>query len=121
MPREELAYLRDILIAAQQACAHAYGLTFTEFTQRRLYRSAVQWELTAIGEAAARVSLDTKVAHPEIPWSQMTGMRNRIVHRYFGVDLDILWSVVREDLPFLIDRVEALVGGRRGEVSGERS
>lgn len=99
MPREELAYLQDILLAAQQACAHAYGLTFSDFTRRRLHRSAVQWELTVIGEAAARVSLDTKVAHPEIPWSQMTGLRNRLVHRYFGADLDILWSVVREDLP----------------------
>ena len=114
MPREELAYLQDILMAAQQACTHARGLRFSEFTQRRLHRSAVQWELTVIGEAAAGVSLDTKVAHPEIPWSQMTGMRNRIVHRYFGVDLDIVWSVVREDLPVLIDRVGALVRGGTG-------
>ncbi len=111
MPREELAYLQDILSAAHQACTHARGLTFSEFTQSRLHRSAVQWELTVIGEASAGVSLDTKVAHPEIPWWQMTGMRNRIVHRYFGVDLDILWSVVREDLPVLIDRVGAVVRG----------
>ena len=113
MPREESEYLQDIVFAAQHARTHARGLTFSEFTQSHLHRSAVQWELTVIGEASARVSLDTKVAHPEIPWSQMTGMRNRIVHRYFSVDLDILWSVVREDLPDLIDRVGALVRQER--------
>ena len=109
MPREESAYLQDILVAAQQARTHVRELTFSEFTQSHLHRSAVQWELTVVGEASVRVSLDTKVAHPEIPWSQMTGMRNRIVHRYFNIDLDILWSVVREDLPVLIDRVGTLV------------
>ena len=114
MPREEPAYLQDILIAAQHARTHARGLTFLEFTQSRLHRSAVQRELTVIGEASARVSLDTKVAHPEIPWSQMAGMRNRIVHRYFSMDLDILWSVVREDLPVLIDRVRTLVRQETG-------
>ena len=109
MPREEPAYLQDILVAAQQARTHARGLTFSEFTRSHLHRNAVQWDLTVIGEASARVSFDTKVAHPEIPWSQMTGMRNRIVHRYFSIDLDIVWSVVREDLPVLIERVRALV------------
>ena len=109
MPREESAYLQDILVSAQRARTHARGLTFSEFTQSHLHRNAVHWDLTVIGEASARVSLDTKVAHPEIPWSQMTGMRNRIVHRYFSIDLDIVWSVVREDLPVLIERVGTLV------------
>lgn len=96
-------------MAAQGARAHVRELTFSEFTQSHLHRNAVQWELTVIGEAASRVSLDTRVAHPEIAWSQMTGMRNRIVHRYFRIDLDIVWSVVREDLPELIDRIGRLV------------
>ncbi|MDE2869600.1 MAG: DUF86 domain-containing protein [Chloroflexota bacterium] len=109
MPREESAYLQDILVAAQGARTHVRGLAFSEFTQSRLHQYAVQWELTVMGEAASCVSLDTKVAHPEIPWSQMTGMRNRIVHRYFWVDLDIVWSVVREDLPGLIAQVAPLV------------
>ena len=109
MPRDESAYLQDILAAAQGARAHVRELTFSEFTQSHLHRNAVQWELTVIGEAASCVSLDTKVAHPEIPWLQMTGMRNRIVHRYFRIDLDIVWSVVREDLPALIARLAPLI------------
>ena len=109
MPREESAYLQDILVAAQQARTHARGLTFSEFAQSHLHRNAVHWDLTVIGEASARVSLDTKVAHPEIPWSQMTGMRNRMVHRYFSIDLDIVWTVVREDLPDLIAQLAPLV------------
>lgn len=109
MPREESAYLQDILVAARGARAHVRELTFSEFTQSHLHRSAVQRELTVIGEASAHVSLDTKAAHPEIPWSQMIGMRNRIVHRYFRIDLDIVWSVVREDLPALIGHLAPLV------------
>ena len=109
MPREESEYLQDIVVAAQQARAHARGLTFAEFIQSHLHQSAVQWELTVIGEASARVSPDTKDAHPEIPWAQMIEMRSRIVHRYFAVDLDIVWSVVREDLPELVAQLAPLV------------
>lgn len=109
MPREESDYLQDILVAAQGARTHVRELTFSEFTQSHLHRNALQWELTVMGEAATHVSLDTKVAYPEIPWSQMTGMRNRLVHRYFRIDLDIVWSVVREDIPALIAQMTPMV------------
>lgn len=69
MPREESEYLHDTAVAAQQARSHARGLTFWEFTQSRLQRTAVQWELTVIGEASARISPDTKGAYPVIPWA----------------------------------------------------
>ena len=109
MPREESEYLQDIVAAARHARAHACGLTFSEFTQSHLHQSAVQWELTVIGEASTRIGSDTKAAHTRIPWSQMIGMRNRIVHRYFRIDLDILWSVIQDDLPELIAELTPLV------------
>ena len=62
-----------------------------------------------IGEAASRISADTRQAYPEIPWSQIVGMRNRLVHAYFDINLDILWQVVQDDLPALIAQLEPLV------------
>lgn len=58
-----------------------------------------------IGEAASRLSDDVVQAHPEIPWRQIVAMRNRVVHGYFDVDLDVLWSAVSVDVPQLAERV----------------
>lgn len=62
-----------------------------------------------VGEAAARVSEDTKRAHPDIPWAEIVGMRNRLVHVYFDIDLQLVWATVRDDLPTLITLLEPLV------------
>lgn len=62
-----------------------------------------------IGEAAARVSTATRAAHPEIPWQQIIGMRNRLVHDYLFVDLEILWTVVNERVPELMVLLEPRV------------
>ena len=62
-----------------------------------------------IGEASKKVSLETRAAHPEIPWKDMAGMRDRIVHDYFGVSLDIVWDVVENHVLPLRDRVQSLL------------
>ena len=65
------------------------------------------WEI--VGEAADNVSEDTRRAHPDIPWAQIVGMRNRLVHVYFDIDLQVLWATVHHDLPALIALLEPLV------------
>jgi uncharacterized protein with HEPN domain len=65
--------------------------------------------LEIIREAAARLTEETRAAHPEIPWVNIVGMRNRLVHGYFDVDLDIVWRTVSEYLPPLIDALDALI------------
>jgi uncharacterized protein with HEPN domain len=62
-----------------------------------------------IGEAASRVGEETREAHPDLPWQDMTGMRNRIIHAYFDVDLDRVWDTVTEDLPPLMVRLRAIL------------
>ena len=96
MPREESAYLQDILVAAQQARTHARGLTFSEFTQSRLHRSRRVVGTDGHWRGLGSRQLRYEGCSSAIPWSQMTGMRNRIVHRYSRIDLDIVWAVVRE-------------------------
>ena len=66
-----------------------------------------------IGEAARALSEDFQSQHPHVPWSQIIGMRNILVHDYFGIDLDEVWSVVERDLPMLRRQVENLLEGMR--------
>jgi uncharacterized protein with HEPN domain len=65
--------------------------------------------LQIIGEAARSLSANLRTQHPEIPWSQIIGMRNILTHHYFGIDVDIVWSAVAHDLPDLKRKVEAIL------------
>ena len=108
MQRDD-AYLLDILIAARKARKFLEGVTWEEFKRSELHQNAVMRALEIIGEAARRVSQQTRDAHPEIPWTQMIGMRNRLIHEYFRIDLAAVWDTVQNDLPGLIELIEPLV------------
>jgi uncharacterized protein with HEPN domain len=108
MPRDD-AYLLDILIAARKALKFLEGMTWEEFEQSELHQNAVVHLLEITGEAARLISQETRDAHPDIPWEQMIGIRNRLIHEYFRVDLTTVWDTVRNDLPRLIALVDPLV------------
>ena len=74
-------------------------MTWKEFERSELHQNAVMRPLEVIGEAARRVSQQTRDAHPEIPWEQMIGMRNRLIHEYFRVNLATVWDTVQNDCP----------------------
>jgi len=107
--RRDEAYLLDILLAARRACQFLEGLRWERFLRSELHQNAVMRPLGVIGEAASRISQETQDEYPEIPWQQMIGMRNRLVHEYFRVDLATVWETVRTDLPSLIELIEPLV------------
>lgn len=69
---------------------------------------AVTKELEIIGEAASKCSSLFKAKHPKIPWSEVVGMRNRLIHEYFGIDLDVVWTTCQEDLPLLKKALKAI-------------
>lgn len=77
----------------------------------RLQRAFVR-SLEVIGEAAERVPVDMRVRHPEVQWRAMTGMRDRLIHEYFGVDLDLVWDVVPHKIPALRVHVERIIATR---------
>lgn len=107
--RRDEAYLLDILIAARRAIRFLEGMTWETFEQSELHQDAVMRPLEIIGEAARRVSQETRDAHPNIPWDQMIGMRNRLIHEYTRVNLTTVWETVQDDLPPLIAWIEPLV------------
>lgn len=107
--RHDDAYLLDMLLAARDAVEFADGMTFDEFKQSRLHQNAILKSIEIVGEAAARISRETRGQHSEIPWPEITGMRNRLVHAYFDVDLRRVWEIVKSDTPRLISLIEPLV------------
>jgi len=101
--------LRDILKAAKKIIAHTEQLSFEKFSADEWTVDAVLYNFTIIGEAASRLPESFTSAHPELPWVDMRDMRNILVHEYFGVDLSIVWNTIRNDLPILVQKLEAIL------------
>ena len=106
--RQDDVLLLDMLGAARKATEFATGLTYAQFERSDLHQNAIFKVLETIGEAASRISDETKAANPEISWREIVGLRNRIVHGYFEIDIGIIWKIVHDDIPGLISQLEAL-------------
>lgn len=100
--------LRHILDSAREAVEFSKGIDFDAAQRNRQLQLALLRCMEIIGEAASRVSPDTRGRYPNIPWQDMIGMRNRMVHAYYDVDFNIVWRTVKEELPQLIAEVEPL-------------
>ncbi|WP_224413127.1 HepT-like ribonuclease domain-containing protein [Oscillatoria salina] len=85
------------------------GLSFEAFTQNPQAERAVLYSLAVIGEAVASAITDLEAADPTMPWSQIRGMRNAVIHEYFRVDLAVIWETVRADLPVLKAALERIL------------
>lgn len=104
-------YLEHMQQAAIDACTFVDGLQKEDFIADRRTQQAVIMSLIIIGEAATKI-MDRHgefvEAHPEIPWRNMRGMRNRIAHGYFEINLDVVWDTVHTALPDLLERLQAI-------------
>jgi uncharacterized protein with HEPN domain len=98
--------LQHMLDAAVEALSFLEGKTQEDLKQTRLLVLALTRELEIIGEAASRVSTECRTSLPGIPWPMVIGIRNRLIHVYFDVDLEIIWSTAMCDLPDLIRELE---------------
>jgi len=107
--RDDVVRLRDMLDAAQAAVRVLGEHSAEELEGTEVLALAVPHAVEIVGEAAGRLSKSFCDAHPEVPWSEVTGMRHRIVHDYFAVDYQRLWDTVRSDLPPLIERLKQLL------------
>jgi len=109
MPKDDAVYFGHMLEMARKAYARASQLDKTQFDANEEAQLALAHLVQIIREAASRVSQPGQDAHPEVPWREITGMRNKIVHDYMGVDFDVVWQVVTEDLQPLISALERVV------------
>jgi len=108
MSRDD-ALILDIVLAAKDAQEFVHGFDWPAFEASRLHQNAVVRCLEVIGEAAGKLSAPFTAAHPAIPWRDIMNMRHRLIHAYSEVRLDIVWSVIQDDLPRLLSELGPLV------------
>ena len=94
-------YLTDIKEAIDKIEKYVRQMTFTDFEQDSKTVDAVTRNIEVIGEAAKHIPAEVQLKHMEIPWKQIVGSRSKAIHEYFGIDLEILWKTVTEDIPKL--------------------
>ena len=109
MKRDSRLYLDDIFDAIEKIENYVEGLSFEEFSADSKTIDAIVRNLEIIGEATKRVSEETKAKYSEIPWKLMAGTRDKLIHEYFGVNLQTLWKSVREDLPPVKQAIKSLL------------
>ncbi|MCC6487638.1 MAG: DUF86 domain-containing protein [Candidatus Hydrogenedentes bacterium] len=97
--------------AAQEAIGYVEGIPWEEFAGSRPLQHSVVRCIEIIGEASSRVSKGLRDANPQIPWADIIGMRNRVVHASFDIDIAVVWKTATEDLPALLPNVAAIVQG----------
>lgn len=106
-------YLGHMQQAAMDACNFVEGLTKDDFLVDKRTQQAVIMSLIILGEAATKVMdsyAEFTQAHPEVPWRSMRGMRNRIAHGYFDINLQVVWDTVQTALPELLERLPSVLG-----------
>jgi uncharacterized protein with HEPN domain len=108
-PRDWRDGIRDILDAIDEIHKFTRGMNFETFREDDKSIRAVEMNFIIIGEAAARMPEEIEEKYPEIPWSLMRAMRNRIVHVYFKIDETLMWDTIQKDLPPLIPLLEKLL------------
>ena len=107
--RDDRARLLDIQEAIERIERYtARGRT--AFEQDELIQTWVVHHIQIIGEASRAISADFRAQYPKVPWTEIVGMRNILVHHYFGIDLNAVWSVVERDLPDLKRAIAAMLG-----------
>ncbi|GAB4402543.1 MAG: DUF86 domain-containing protein [Anaerolineales bacterium] len=97
--RDHRLYIKDILAAMESIEAFTEGMTLKAFKADDKTASAVIRKLEVIGEAAKQVPDEVRTAYPQVPWKEMAGMRDRLIHAYFGVDYRLVWTTVKKRLP----------------------
>jgi len=109
MLKGDFIRLRHILDAAKEAVELARGVSQQDLKSNRTLCLSLIYLIANIGEASNYVSEKFRESHLDIPWRKMIGMRNKLIHGYFNVNLDIIWETVNEDLPQLIVQIEKLL------------
>jgi len=112
--REISLLLGDMLESALKTKRYVEGMDYESFISDEKTVDAVVRNFEIIGEAANRIDPDFKIRNPELEWKRIRGFRNRIIHEYFGIDFEIVWTIIEEDIDNIIDWLEVLVNEKNG-------
>ena len=109
MKRDDSVYLRHILDAITKADGYLQGVDETAFQQNSLIQDGVIRQIEIVGEATRHLSKDLRSQYSEIPWEDIAGMRDKLIHDYFGVDVDKVWLTAKDDLPNLKIKIQQIL------------
>ena len=112
--REYVDYVRDMLDAVDKAARFVAGMDYDAFAADDKTVFAAIRALEVIGEACRQLPEEVRAAHPGVPWRSIAGTRDRLIHRYFGVDLEVVWKTVQDDLPPLKSVLERILAEYAG-------
>ncbi len=115
MPRDYNAYLKDILDAIRKIENYTKAISFDDFVENELITDGVVRNLEVIGEAVKNIPEDVKDKKPEVEWEKIAGLRDILIHDYFGIDEDIVWDTVKNKLPELKEKINELLS----EIAGD--
>ena len=115
MKRKPAQFLTDIILGIEKINTYVGAMTYAEFVRDDKTADAVIRKLEIIGEAAKNLPAKLRKHYPEVPWADMSGLRDKIAHFYFGIDYKIVWDVVKKQLPLLKPRIEKILKELKGE------
>jgi uncharacterized protein with HEPN domain len=107
---DDFVFLKDVIDAINRIETYIEGVSKDTFFNHLMMQDAVMHQIEIIGEASNRISDVFQEEHPELPWMEMRAIRNKIVHDYRGIELEIIWDTVRNNLPGLKAHVTRLLG-----------
>ena len=102
-------------MAAEDARSYVGSMSYDDFVANRLVRDAVLHCLTVVGEAANRIAKESYAELPQLPWRDMIGLRNFVVHQYEDVNMPIIWDVIQRDLPVVVAALDPLFPERKSQ------
>ena len=112
MSRNYNLYLQDIVEAADRIASYVEGMTRSAFEADQMRIDAVIRNLQIVGEAVKKIPGSIREAYPSIPWHEIAALRNRVIHVYFDVDLNVTWNVVQLELPMLKTQIQQILKER---------
>jgi len=101
-------YINDLIEACEDILSFTEGISYTEFVGDKRTVNAVVRSLEVIGEATKKLPTTFRNNYPNIPWKQMAGMRDKLIHEYFGVDKEMLWQVIQRHIPNILPLIKEI-------------